>query len=99
MYNYDLNIPLVQYKTKKYTIDECFDIILDVVKIFGEDYVNIIKKAKEERWIDYYPHSGKRLSLIHIYATKDKDYKHNQKKDGNVTIEIFEILQTSSLYP
>ena len=25
-----------------------FDIILDVVKIFGEDYVNIIKKAKEE---------------------------------------------------
>ena len=61
MYNYDLNIPLVQYKTKKYTIDECFDIILDVVKIFGEDYVNIIKKAKEERWIDYYPHSGKRI--------------------------------------
>ena len=61
MYNYDLNIPLVQYKTKKYTIDECFDIILDVVKIFGEDYVNIIKKAKEERWIDYYPHTGKRI--------------------------------------
>ncbi len=61
MYNYDLNIPLVKYNTKKYTIDECFDIILDVVSIFGDDYVNIIKKAKEERWIDYYPHAGKRV--------------------------------------
>lgn len=48
MYNYDLNIPLVQYQTKKYTIDECFDIILDVVQIFGEDYVNIIKKPEKK---------------------------------------------------
>ena len=61
IYNYDLNVPLVQYQTKKYTIDECFDIILDVVKVFGDDYVNIIKKARDERWIDYYPHTGKRI--------------------------------------
>lgn len=61
MYNYDLNVPLVEYNTKKYTIDECFDIILDVVKIFGDDYVNIIKKAREERWIDFYPHAKKRI--------------------------------------
>lgn len=61
MYNYDLNVPLVQYQTKKYTIDECFDIILDLVKVFGDDYVNIIKKARDERWIDYYPHTGKRI--------------------------------------
>lgn len=61
MYNYDLNVPLTEYETKKYTTDECFLIIEDVVKIFGEDYVNIIKKAKDERWIDYYPHTGKRI--------------------------------------
>lgn len=61
MYNYDLNVPLVNYQTKKYAIDECFNIILDVVKVFGDDYVNIIKQAKEERWIDYYPHAGKRV--------------------------------------
>ncbi|WP_028043349.1 oligoendopeptidase F [Candidatus Stoquefichus massiliensis] len=61
MYNYDLSVPLVQFQTKKYTIDECFDIILDVVKVFGDDYVNIIKKARDERWIDYYPHIGKRI--------------------------------------
>lgn len=61
MYNYDLSVPLVHYATKKYTIEECFDIILDVVKIFGDEYVNIIQKARDERWIDYYPHTGKRV--------------------------------------
>lgn len=61
MYNYDLSVPLVEYEAKKYTIDECFDIILDVVSIYGDEYVNIIKQAKEERWIDYYPHDGKRI--------------------------------------
>ena len=61
MYNYDLSVPFVKYKTKKYTIDECFDIILDVVKVFGDEYVNIIKQARDERWIDFYPHAGKRV--------------------------------------
>ena len=61
MYNYDLNIPFVHYKTKIYTVEECFDIILDVVKVFGHEYVNIIKQARDEKWIDYYPHTGKRI--------------------------------------
>ena len=61
MYNYDLNIPFVRYKTKTYTVEECFDIILDVVKVFGHEYVNIIKQARDEKWIDYYPHTGKRI--------------------------------------
>ena len=61
MYNYDINIPLVDASNHKYTIDECFDIIFDVVKIFGDEYVDIIKKAREEHWIDYYPHTGKRI--------------------------------------
>lgn len=61
MYNYDLSVPLVEYNTKKYTTEQCFDIILDVVKVFGDEYTEIIKQAKEERWIDYYPHTGKRI--------------------------------------
>ena len=46
----------------------------------------------------YYTRSDLAIESL-AYATKDKDYKHDQKKDGNVTIETFEILQTSSLYP
>ena len=61
MYNYDLNVPFVKYPQAKYTIDQCFDIILDVVKIFGDEYTEIIKQAREQRWIDYHPHTGKRI--------------------------------------
>ncbi len=61
MYNYDLNVPLVEGVEKKYTIDQCFEIIEDVVKVFGDDYVNIIKQARQERWIDFHPTRGKRI--------------------------------------
>ncbi|MBO6046904.1 MAG: oligoendopeptidase F [Erysipelotrichaceae bacterium] len=60
LYNYDLFAPLVADVNKSYTIDECFDIILDVVSVFGEDYVNIIKQARAERWIDFHPTTNKR---------------------------------------
>lgn len=59
-YNYDLNVPLVKSISKKFTIDECFDIIDQALAPFGQDYLDIIHKAKEERWIDYYPTPGKR---------------------------------------
>lgn len=74
MYNYDLSVPLIEYETKKYTIEECFDIILDVVKIFGDDYVKIIQKARDERWIDYYPHSGKRIGAYSSGCYDTKPY-------------------------
>ena len=74
MYNYDLSVPLIEYETKKYTIEECFDIIVDVVKIFGDDYVKIIQKARDERWIDYYPHSGKRIGAYSSGCYDTKPY-------------------------
>ncbi len=46
MYNYDLNIPLVEYDTKKYTVDECFDIILDVVKVLEMIMLKSFKKQE-----------------------------------------------------
>lgn len=59
-HNYDLNVPLVKSVSKKFTIDECFEIINQALAPFGQDYLDIINKAKEERWIDYYPTTGKR---------------------------------------
>jgi len=59
-YNYDLNVPLVKSISKKFTIEKCFEIINQALAPFGQDYLNIINKAKEERWIDYYPTPGKR---------------------------------------
>lgn len=61
IYNYDLNIPLVSSIKKEYTIDQCFEIINECLKPFGQDYLKIINKARDERWIDYYPTPGKRI--------------------------------------
>ena len=46
----------------------------------------------------YYTRSDLAIESL-AHAVKDKDYKHSEKKEGNVTIETFEILQTSELYP
>lgn len=61
LYNYDLNIPLVSSIKKEYTIDQCFEIINKCLKPFGQEYLDIINKARSERWIDYYPTPNKRI--------------------------------------
>ena len=58
--NYDLRIPIVEEPSQKYSIDDAFDLIFKATKNYGEEYANILKKAREERWIDFMPHEGKR---------------------------------------
>lgn len=58
--NYDLRIPIVEEPSQKYSIDDAFELIFKATKNYGEEYTNILKKAREERWIDFMPHEGKR---------------------------------------
>ncbi|MBP3463896.1 MAG: oligoendopeptidase F [Clostridia bacterium] len=57
---YDLRYPVIKEPSKKYTLDDAFELIYEATKNFGPEYTEIMKKAKEERWIDYMPHEGKR---------------------------------------
>lgn len=57
---YDLNIPLVDNFNKTYSLDDAFSLIFEATKNLGNDYINILKKARDDRWIDYYTHEGKR---------------------------------------
>ena len=56
---YDTYAPVIKSSNKKYTYEEAQDIILDVTKIYGDEYTSIIKKAFDERWIDVYAGKGK----------------------------------------
>lgn len=60
MHMYDLFIPLVDGVDKKYTFEEAKEIVLDALKPMGEDYLKVIKRAFDERWIDIYENEGKR---------------------------------------
>lgn len=57
---YDINLPLAEPTNAEYSLDQAFELILEATKNLGEDYRKILEKAREERWIDYMPHVGKR---------------------------------------
>lgn len=57
---YDMNIPLAKTPDIDYSLDTAFNLIFEATKNFGEEYKNILEKARNERWIDYYTHEGKR---------------------------------------
>lgn len=46
----------------------------------------------------YYTRSDLAIESL-AFAIKDKDYKHHQETDQDITIETFEILKTSEHYP
>lgn len=60
LYPYDLRYPVVEEVSKKFTIEEAWELIFKVTECYGQEYREILEKAKEEKWIDYMPHEGKR---------------------------------------
>ncbi|MDD4048214.1 MAG: oligoendopeptidase F [Clostridia bacterium] len=56
---YDLFVPLVKNIDKTYTYEESRDLVFDALGILGNDYVEVLKQAFSERWIDVYPNDGK----------------------------------------
>lgn len=60
LHYYDVYTPLVSGSSKKYTYEEAQQMVLDAVSPLGKDYVNRVKQAYKDRWIDVYPNAGKR---------------------------------------
>lgn len=61
LHSYDLRLPLVKEPSSKYTLDDAFNLIYKATENLGEEYRKILNKARNEKWIDYLPHLGKRL--------------------------------------
>lgn len=57
---YDIYVPMVESVDLKFNIDEAFNILKEALKPLGEDYIAMLDVAKEQRWIDFYPHDKKR---------------------------------------
>ncbi|MGX8835634.1 oligoendopeptidase F [Amedibacillus sp. YH-ame6] len=56
---YDIYLPLVKNVEKSYSIDESFEILTKALAPLGEEYISLLHKAREERWIDFLPCTGK----------------------------------------
>jgi len=60
LHYYDLYTPLVKEVDMKFTIEQGEQIILDALKPLKSDYLSTVKKAFDNRWIDFIPTAGKR---------------------------------------
>lgn len=53
-YFYDRLVPITKNK-EKYDYAKSCSLVLEAMKVLGNDYVNHLKEAMENRWIDVYP--------------------------------------------
>ena len=56
---YDIYLPMNVGKKKKFTYPEAVEEVLAAVSVFGQEYVDILRKGYEKRWVDVYPNTGK----------------------------------------
>lgn len=57
---YDIYVPIIKDNEKTYTYEEAKDLILKSLNILGDGYINDLKKAFDEKWIDVFNNKGKR---------------------------------------
>lgn len=60
LHMYDLYVPMAKELKMEIPFEEAKNTILEALKPMGEEYVNLIKKAFDERWIDVYENEGKK---------------------------------------
>ena len=60
MHLYDIYVDLKQDYNREFTFDEAKDLVFKALKPLGDDYLNILQKAFDEKWIDIYNNVGKR---------------------------------------
>lgn len=57
---YDTYTALTNMSTKKYTEKEAEELLYQALSVSGDGYIRDLKKAFDERWIDFCPNDGKR---------------------------------------
>lgn len=60
LHYYDLYTPLVKKVDLKFTVEQGQQAILDALKPLKSDYLATVKKAFDNRWVDFIPTEGKR---------------------------------------
>ena len=87
---YDLYTPIVKGFRMDLPYEKAFDLVLEGLKPMGEDYIAKLKEARDNRWIDVFPSTGKSsgafssgsLREVHPYVLLN----HNNNLDSAFTI-------------
>lgn len=57
---YDTYVDIIDKSKSKYTFMEAKDIVIKALSVLGNDYVKLLNRAFDEKWIDVYHNKGKR---------------------------------------
>ena len=57
---YDLYVPIVEDVEMKFTYEQACELICEALAPMGEDYLALVRKALDERWVDVFETPGKR---------------------------------------
>ncbi len=60
MHMYDIYLNPIKIKNEDISYEESKDLLFNALKPLGENYLNILNKSFEEKWIDVLPNDGKR---------------------------------------
>ena len=60
LHMYDLYTPMVSDMKEEISYEEAKSTVLEALKVMGPEYVSVVEKAFEEKWIDVYENQGKR---------------------------------------
>ena len=71
MHMYDLYVPLVENAELRLSYEEAYELVLKGLAPLGEEYVALLKKGRDERWIDVCETEGKSGGAysIGVYGT------------------------------
>ena len=86
MYMYDVYVPVTEGAELKLDYEDAYDLVVKGLKPLGEEYRDLLLKAKNERWIDVYESAGKRSGAysVAVYDTHPYVLLNYQKTTHDV---------------
>ena len=89
MHMYDIYVDLVKIDNADIPFEEGKEIVFNALKPLGSTYINDLKKAFDERWIDIYPNKGKKSGAYSWGSYDTYPYlllNYNNTTDSVVTL-------------
>ncbi|MBQ2960946.1 MAG: oligoendopeptidase F [Oscillospiraceae bacterium] len=81
LHMYDVYTPVVADAAVSISFEEAKQRVLEALSVMGEDYVELLKKGFENRWIDVYENRGKRSGAYSSGSSRPHPYVLLNHKD------------------
>ena len=89
LHMYDVHTPIVPGFAKSISYEEAREQVLAALSVLGEDYVQLLRKGLDSRWIDVYENKGKRSGAYSTDLSHPHPYvllNHSDNLDSMFTL-------------